>query len=330
MKIKKYNRGDVTTTTPKLTKKYYEKMELLQRIAGVTTSGFIRTFKKSSDNPAPSPEPTPSNVTKKSASTKDEFKDIIKEVKAANKAGTPIENLELTISEDIDCGGKPGDYSTKFYLNAKNTTLDLNGKTMSNFDRVSTNLDGATLTVKNGRIKDGCVMTNGDNVTLNLEDVEIESTKDFGVCTYGMNVGVNATVKDCSITALYTAIYCTSKPGQDVLGTLTVENCTLTSTDETPIALKKCNATVTNCTLETKFAPQEYKKVGSNGTNGFGYGVSFETYSDASVPAEGSLKLENTTIKVADTTTGYEIFNYLGGATITSDKEFKTTTELTA
>ena len=121
----------------------------------------------------------------------------------------------------------------------------------------------------------------------------------FGITQQGTNLpGTSFTVTNTTISGTYSGIYLSSNANA-IYNTLTVDNCNITSDEESAIEVKKCNLTVTNSTLKSNATTQSYSLKG-NGSNGVGFGIVLAGYTSG-VEYEGDVDLSNITYELSAT-----------------------------
>lgn len=163
---------------------------------------------------------------------------------------------------------------------------------------------GNNVTITNSELStDGAysgVIIQGAPQTVTIENCTI-SCGYFGIFQNGTIAGSTISVSGSTITATYSGIYLSNATQFDY-NTLTVDNCTITSQEESAIEVKKTNLSVTNSTLASNYAGQQSYAYYGGGSNGLGFGIMLaETAGGEGSAYEGEVSLSGNTYTLSAT-----------------------------
>ena len=151
---------------------------------------------------------------------------------------------------------------------------DSSGDTQNNTVTIS----NVTIDVVSETTKGTGILLYGNTNEVIIEDCTINHGY-FGITQNGTSSpGSTVTVTGTTITGPYAGIYMSSN-ADAAQNTLTVTDCTITGTEESPIEVKKTNLTVSSSELICEATTQSYSLKG-NGSNGVGYGIVLAGYSE--------------------------------------------------
>lgn len=121
----------------------------------------------------------------------------------------------------------------------------------------------------------------------------------FGIYQNGTTAGSTISVSGSTISALYSGIYLSNATQYDY-NNLTVDDCTITSQEESAIEVKKTNLTVTNSNLIAENTSAQSYSYYSGGSNGIGFGIMLaETAGGQGSAYEGEVSLSGITYTIS-------------------------------
>lgn len=196
-----------------------------------------------------------------------------------------FKNGDLDLNKDISM--KCSNSSVTFDGVDLNSTTDVAIRCGENNDP---NYKNNTIKIVNSTItspETGIILFNK-----NVLDVEGSTINHgyFGITQSGNYTGSNVKVVNTQIAGKYSGIYL-SNQATGATNILFVDNGTISSTDESPIEVKKTNITVKNSALTSTAATQSYS-VNPGGSNGVGYGIMLAGYA-VGTAYEGTYTFDN-------------------------------------
>ena len=162
--------------------------------------------------------------------------------------------------------------------------------------------------------------TSGDTIILSNVTINAKKT---GICVYGYDniviidnctinhgyfgitqqgtssPGTDFIITNTTISGTYSGIYLSSNASA-AQNSLNVDNCDITSEEESAIEVRNTEITVTNSTLTSEYSGAQKYSYSGSGSNGYGFGVMLAATSGLSTTAyQGDVTLENNTYELS-------------------------------
>ena len=214
--------------------------------------------------------------------------------------GNPTATLTLSSSNAIYTGEDGGGTLTISGVTIEDTYAKTNSATI-----ISGNTDGSSVgdtiklvnTVINTN-RTGILVYGSTNIVI-VDSCTINHGW-FGITQQGTYLpGTSFKVTNTTISGTYSGIYL-SNNANGIYNTLYVENCDITTEEESAIEVRKTDITVKSSTLTSEYnGAQKYSYSGS-GSNGYGFGVMLAATSGLSTTAyQGDVTLEDITYEIS-------------------------------
>ena len=214
--------------------------------------------------------------------------------------GNPTATLTLSSSNAIYTGEDGGGTLTISGVTIEDTYAKTNSATI-----ISGNTDGSsvgdTIKLVNTVIdtnRTGILVYGSTNIVI-VDSCTINHGW-FGITQQGTYLpGTSFKVTNTTISGTYSGIYL-SNNANGIYNTLYVENCDITTEEESAIEVRKTDITVKSSTLTSEYSGAQKYSYSGSGSNGYGFGVMLAATSGLSTTAyQGDVTLENNTYKLS-------------------------------
>ena len=214
--------------------------------------------------------------------------------------GNPTATLTLSSSNAIYTGEDGGGTLTISGVTIEDTYAKTNSATI-----ISGNTDGSsvgdTIKLVNTVIdtnRTGILVYGSTNIVI-VDSCTINHGW-FGITQQGTYLpGTSFKVTNTTISGTYSGIYL-SNNANGIYNTLYVENCDITTEEESAIEVRKTDITVKSSTLTSKYSGAQKYSYSGSGSNGYGFGVMLAATSGLSTTAyQGDVTLEDITYEIS-------------------------------
>lgn len=217
-----------------------------------------------------------------------------------DEEGNPTATLTLSSSNAIYTGEDGGGTLTISGVTIEDTYAKTNSATI-----ISGNTDGSSVgdTIK---LVNTVINTNRTGILVygstNIVIVDSCTIKHgwFGITQQGTYLpGTSFKVTNTTISGTYSGIYL-SNNANGIYNTLYVENCDITTEEESAIEVRKTDITVKSSTLTSEYSGAQKYSYSGSGSNGYGFGVMLAATSGLSTTAyQGDVTLEDITYEIS-------------------------------